>query len=49
MQADKDSGDPVNNGQYSLVFDAGNMSSGIYFLKFEAGPIHELRKLILIK
>ncbi|MFC2170698.1 T9SS type A sorting domain-containing protein [Calditrichota bacterium] len=36
-------------GEHQLVFDAENLSSGIYLLRFEAGPLKVSEKLLLIK
>jgi len=40
---------PMTAGSHQLTFDGSNLTSGIYFLRFEAGPMSEMRKLILIK
>jgi hypothetical protein len=36
-------------GKYIVEWDAGNMPSGIYFYRFEAGNFAETRKAILLK
>jgi len=36
-------------GNYSVSFDASNLSSGIYFYKITAGNFMELKKMMLIK
>ncbi len=36
-------------GSHSLTFDGQNLASGIYFMQLNAGPIHEVRKLVLMK
>ncbi|MDP8208618.1 MAG: C25 family cysteine peptidase [Candidatus Electryonea clarkiae] len=36
-------------GHQALTFDGANLSSGMYFLRFEAGPMMEIKKLILMK
>ncbi|MDP8207957.1 MAG: C25 family cysteine peptidase [Candidatus Electryonea clarkiae] len=36
-------------GRYALPFDGSGMASGMYFLSFEAGPLNETRKIVLLK
>lgn len=36
-------------GQYTAIFNAGNLSSGIYFYRIEAGDFVAVKKLILMK
>lgn len=36
-------------GYYNLNFDAGNLNSGIYFYKMNAGNFSSVKKLVLIK
>jgi hypothetical protein len=36
-------------GSYEVEFNAGNLSSGIYFYKFQAGSFIETKKMILLK
>ena len=36
-------------GNYSVDFDAGKLTSGVYFYKIEAGAFSEIKKMILIK
>jgi len=37
------------SGDYSVKFNAINLSSGIYFYRMQAGSFVETKKLILIK
>jgi len=39
----------LNAGRHEVVFDAGNLSSGVYFYRIQAGNFSQLRKLILVK
>lgn len=36
-------------GSYEVEFSGGNLSSGVYFYKLEAGDFIEIRKMILLK
>ena len=36
-------------GEHTLEFDAGSLSSGIYFYRLEAGPETETKKMVLLK
>jgi len=36
-------------GNYKVTFDASNLSSGLYFVKIQAGSFHDVQKLTLIK
>ncbi|MBK8983338.1 MAG: T9SS type A sorting domain-containing protein [Ignavibacteria bacterium] len=39
----------LNTGQYQIIYDAKELSSGIYFYRFSGNNISETKKLILIK
>ncbi len=41
--------DVMNQGNYSVTFDAANFSSGVYFYKLETGKFSEVKKMILTK
>jgi hypothetical protein len=41
--------DNLTAGKYEVEFDAGNLSSGIYFYRLSAGKNSETRKLQVIK
>jgi hypothetical protein len=36
-------------GSYSITFEAGNLSSGIYYYTITAGDFHQTKKLVLLK
>jgi len=36
-------------GRYALPFDGSGLSSGMYFLQFNAGPLHITKKVVLLK
>lgn len=36
-------------GSYSVTFEAGSLSSGIYFYTISAGEFHQTKKLVLLK
>ncbi len=37
------------SGHHQVAFDGSNLASGMYFLHFQAGPLQETRKLLLLK
>ena len=39
----------MSAGHHDLTFDGSHMSSGMYFLRFQAGPLAETKKLVLMK
>lgn len=39
----------LNPGQYSVTFEAGNLSSGVYFYKLETDIFTDTKKMILSK
>jgi hypothetical protein len=39
----------VAAGEHSMVFDGSNLSSGIYFVRMEAGGISQTKKIVLLK
>jgi hypothetical protein len=39
----------VTKGEHSVVFDAGNLTSGVYFYTLQAGASVETRKMVLMK
>ena len=39
----------LNPGTYSVEFDAGNLTSGIYFYRLQVGKFSEARRMILLK
>ncbi|SVA08875.1 uncharacterized protein METZ01_LOCUS61729, partial [marine metagenome] len=39
----------VTSGTHTAAWDAGNMPSGVYFYRLEAGSFTQTRKLLLIK
>ena len=36
-------------GNHKIIFNAGNLASGIYFYSITAGPLHQVKKMILLK
>ena len=41
--------EPLQAGYHRLEFNAGNLASGVYFARFEAGDFVRIQKLLLIK
>jgi plastocyanin len=39
----------LNEGSYTVNYDASNLSSGVYFYKIEAGNFIEIKKMLMIK
>jgi hypothetical protein len=39
----------LKEGTYEVRFDSGDLPSGVYFYRMEAGRFTETRKLILLK
>jgi len=36
-------------GCYSLIWNAGEIGSGIYFYRIQAGEFHQVKKMVLMK
>jgi len=36
-------------GSYEVIFDAGKLTSGIYFYKLQSGSFAETKKMMVIK
>ncbi len=36
-------------GRYSVTFDGSDLASGVYFYRIEAGKLHMVGKLLLVK
>jgi formylmethanofuran dehydrogenase subunit A len=36
-------------GNYEVTFDAGNIATGVYFYKLEAGDFVDVKKMVLMK
>lgn len=41
--------EPVAAGRHTIVFDAANLTSGLYYYRIEAGEFSAVRKMILMK
>ena len=39
----------LNRGNHQVVFNAANLSSGVYFYRVEAGNFSSIKKMILMK
>jgi hypothetical protein len=37
------------SGNYEVNFDAGNLTSGVYFYQLQSGNFNESKKMILLK
>jgi len=40
---------PLQAGHHQLTINGNNLSSGVYFLRFQAGPMQETRKVVLLR
>jgi len=40
---------PMTAGRYALPFEGSGLASGMYFLQFNAGPLHETKKIVLLR
>ena len=36
-------------GRYTVHFDAGSLSTGVYFYRMQAGAFTQIRKMVLVK
>jgi hypothetical protein len=41
--------DFISTGEHTVVFDASNLSSGIYFYELKAGNYMSVKKMMLLK
>ena len=41
--------DPVGPGKFTVIWDASNFSSGVYFCKIKAGTFVEMKKMIYLR
>lgn len=41
--------EPLAPGSYEVNFDAGNLTSGLYFYKLTSGTFTETKKMVLLK
>ncbi len=39
----------LKSGNYEVNFDAGNLTSGVYFYQLQSGNFNESKKMILLK
>jgi hypothetical protein len=40
---------PLQAGKHQIAFDGSDLSSGIYFVRMEAGGMAQTRKIVLLK
>jgi hypothetical protein len=41
--------DNLNKGSYEVSFNAGDISSGVYFYKMESGDFSQIKRMMLLK